>query len=129
MRLHIVSVMVDDQEKALQFYTQKVGFIKKIDVPMSDTERWLTVVSPEDPDGVELLLEPMGHPAAAPYQKALYESGTPLTSFQTTTIHEDYERMNAAGVVFRMPPTKADYGGTDALFEDGCGNLINLHQD
>ena len=128
MKIVLANVMVDDQEKALQFYTEVLGFVKKTDVPVGETDRWLTVVSPEGPEGIELLLEPMGHPAAPVFQKALYESGIPYTSFLTDDIEKDVARLKAHGVVFRMEPTKNDLGMVDAMFEDGCGNLINLHQ-
>ncbi len=129
MKIGLTSIFVDNQEKALKFYTEVLGFVKKTDMPIGPTDRWLTVVSPDGPAGIELLLEPMGHPAAAPFQKALFDSGIPFTSFGTDDIQQDYERMKSLGVAFRMEPTKMDYGGTDAIFEDTCGNLINLHQD
>jgi catechol 2,3-dioxygenase-like lactoylglutathione lyase family enzyme len=128
MKIGLASVPVDDQEKALKFYTEALGFVKKTDVPMGPDARWLTVVSPEGPEGIELLLEPMGHPAAPVYQKALYDAGIPYTSFLTDDIQKDVARMKEHGVVFRIEPTQMEYGGTDAMFEDGCGNLINLHQ-
>ena len=127
MKIGLTSILVDDQAKALDFYTRVLGFVKKEDVPLGEY-RWLTVVSPDGPEGIELLLEPMGIPAARVYQQALFEAGIPYTSFSSDDIHRDYERLKQAGVVFRMEPTKMEYGGTDALFEDGCGNLINIHQ-
>lgn len=130
MKIGLSSVFVNDQDKALKFYTEVLGFIKKTDMAIGPDSRWLTVVSPDESGGVELLLEPVkGHPAAEPFQKALFESGTPFTSFISADVHKDYERMKTAGVVFRMEPTKMSYGGTDAIFEDGCGNLINIHQE
>ena len=126
MRITLTSVMVDDQEKAHRFYTEKLGFVTKHDVPMGE-HRWLTVVSPEDSSDVELLLEPMGHPAARPFQAALYESGVPAASFASTDIHAEYARLKALGVQFRSEPTQAG-PVTIARFDDGCGNIIQLHQ-
>jgi catechol 2,3-dioxygenase-like lactoylglutathione lyase family enzyme len=128
MRIGLASVFVDDLDKALKFYTEALGFVKKTDMSLGPDARWLTVASPEGPEGIELLLEPMGHPAAPVFQKALYEAGIPFTSFLTDDIEKDVARMKAHGVVFRIEPTQMEYGGTDAMFEDGCGNLINLHQ-
>ncbi|HET7076060.1 MAG TPA: VOC family protein [Chloroflexia bacterium] len=128
MRIGLASVLVDDLDKALKFYTEALGFVKKTDMPVGPGARWLTVVSPEGPEGIELLLEPMGHPAAPVFQKALYDAGIPYTSFLTDDIEKDVARMKAHGVVFRVEPAQMEYGGTDAMFEDGCGNLINLHQ-
>ena len=128
MRIGLASVLVDDLDKALKFYTEALGFVKKTDMPVGPGARWLTVVSPEGPEGIELLLEPMGHPAAPVFQKALFDAGIPYTSFLTDDIEKDVARMKAHGVVFRVEPTQMEYGGTDAMFEDGCGNLINLHQ-
>jgi catechol 2,3-dioxygenase-like lactoylglutathione lyase family enzyme len=128
MRIGLASVLVDDLDKALKFYTEALGFVKKTDMPVGPGARWLTVVSPEGPEGIELLLEPMGHPAAPVFQKALFDAGIPYTSFLTDDIEKDVARMKAHGVVFRMEPAQMEYGGTDAMFEDGCGNLINLHQ-
>ncbi|MHB1224188.1 MAG: VOC family protein [Gemmatimonadaceae bacterium] len=126
MRITLTSVMVDDQEKAHRFYTEKLGFVTKQDVPMGES-RWLTVVSPEDSGDVELLLEPMGHPAARPFQAALYESGIPAASFASTDIHAECARLKARGVQFRSEPTQAG-PVTIARFDDGCGNIIQLHQ-
>ncbi len=126
MKIVLTSVMVDDQEKALKFYTEILGFVKKNDIPMGEA-RWLTVVSPEGPDGVELLLEPMGFPPARTYQKALFEAGIPLTSFAVDDIQKDYERMKKSGVAFKSAPTKTG-PVTIAVFEDTCGNLIQMAQ-
>jgi predicted enzyme related to lactoylglutathione lyase len=126
MKIILTSVMVDDQEKALKFYTEVLGFVKKNDIPMGEA-RWLTVVSPEGPDGVELLLEPMGFPPARTYQKALFEAGIPLTSFAVDDIQKDYERMKKLGVAFKSGPTKTG-PVTIAVFEDTCGNLIQMAQ-
>jgi predicted enzyme related to lactoylglutathione lyase len=126
MKIILTSVMVDDQDKALKFYTEVLGFVKKNDIPMGEA-RWLTVVSPEGPDDVELLLEPMGFPPARTYQKALFEAGIPLTSFAIDDIQKEYERMKKLGVVFKMAPTKMG-PVTIAVFEDTCGNLIQMAQ-
>jgi predicted enzyme related to lactoylglutathione lyase len=126
MKIILTSVMVDDQEKALKFYTEVLGFVKKNDIPVGEA-RWLTVVSPEGPDDVELLLEPMGFPPARTYQKALFEAGIPLTSFAIDDIQKEYERMKKLGVVFKTAPTKMG-PVTIAVFEDTCGNLIQMAQ-
>jgi predicted enzyme related to lactoylglutathione lyase len=126
MKIILTSVMVDDQDKALKFYTEVLGFVKKNDIPMGEA-RWLTVVSPEGPDDVELLLEPMGFPPARTYQKALFEAGIPLTSFAIDDIQKEYERMKKLGVVFKTAPTKMG-PVTIAVFEDTCGNLIQMAQ-
>ena len=125
MKIVLTSVMVDDQAKALAFYTDVLGFVKEKDIPMGGP-RWLTVVAPEGAAGVELLLEPMGHPAAAPFQKALFDSGVPAASFGSNDIDAEYERLTSRGVVFRKPPTQAGPVKI-AVFEDTCGNLIQLH--
>ncbi len=128
MRIKLAGVFVDDQDKAREYYTNVLGFQVKTDAPYDDTSRWLTVVSPEDPNGTELLL---GVPseAARDFQKKQRDIGAPATSFSTDDIQRDYEQLKAKGVNFVMEPTKMSYGGTDAVFEDTCGNLINLHQD
>ncbi|HET6381385.1 MAG TPA: VOC family protein [candidate division Zixibacteria bacterium] len=124
MRIHLTSVPVDDQEKALRFYTEVLGFQKKQDLPTGDA-RWLTVVSPEDPDGVELLLEPDQHPAAKTYKAALVEDGIPIASFAVDDVRAEYERMIGLGVTFTQPPT--DLGPvTTAVLDDTCGNLIQI---
>jgi catechol 2,3-dioxygenase-like lactoylglutathione lyase family enzyme len=126
VRITLTSVMVDDQEKAHRFYTEVLGFTTKHDIPLG-AARWLTVVSPEGHGDVELLLEPTGHPAAAPFQKALYDDGIPATAFTSSDIHAEYERLVARGVRFRSPP-KAAGPVTIATFDDTCGNLIQLVQ-
>jgi predicted enzyme related to lactoylglutathione lyase len=126
MKIVLTSVMVDDQDRALKFYTEVLGFAKKNDIPMGEA-RWLTVVSPEAPDGVELLLEPIGFPPARTYQKALFEAGIPLTSFAVDDVQNEYERMRKLGVVFKTAPTKMG-PVTIAVFEDTCGNLIQMAQ-
>jgi catechol 2,3-dioxygenase-like lactoylglutathione lyase family enzyme len=124
MKIHLTSVLVDDQAKALAFYTEKLGFLKKHDVPMG-ADRWLTVVSPEVPDGVELLLEPSAHPAAGPFKEALVADGIPFTSFGVEDVHAEYERLLALGVVFTQPPTRMG-PVTTAVLDDTCGNLIQI---
>ncbi len=126
MQIKYVSLMVEDQERALKFYSEILGFKKVADVPAGDY-RWLTVTSPDGPEGVELLLEPMAFPPAREYQKALFEAEIPATLFVTTDIQGDFERMKSAGVVFRGEP--ADIGPSIiVVFEDTCGNLIQLVQ-
>ncbi|MGA5356830.1 VOC family protein [Streptomyces purpurascens] len=124
MRIHITSVFVDDQEKARSFYTDVLGFVKKHDVPVG-TDRWLTVVSPEDLDGTELLLEPSGHPAVQPYKTALVEDGIPAASFAVDDVHAEFERLRGLGVRFTQEPTEMG-PLTTALLDDTCGNLIQI---
>jgi catechol 2,3-dioxygenase-like lactoylglutathione lyase family enzyme len=126
MQIKLNSVFVDDQEKALRFYTGVLGFVKRHDIPMGPF-RWLTVFSPEAPDGAELLLEPNENPAAQVYQKALYDQGIPLTAFASADVRAEYERLKALGVVFRGEPVKMGTT-TVAAFEDSCGNLIQLYE-
>ena len=124
IRITVTSVLVDDQEKALKFYTDVLGFVKKNDVPLGEA-RWLTVVSRADPDGTELLLEPDGHPAAKPFKQALVEDGIPATSFGVDDVNKEYERLKGLGVRFTQPPT--DMGPvTTAVLDDTCGNLIQI---
>ncbi|MDW5613409.1 MULTISPECIES: VOC family protein [Mycolicibacterium] len=124
MRISYASMLVDDQEKALQFYTRILGFQVKHDVPMGDV-RWLTVVSPEDPDGTELTLEPDGHPAVKPFKDALVADGIPFTAFVVDDVRAEYERLAALGVRFTQQPT--DMGPvTTAVLDDTCGNLVQL---
>jgi catechol 2,3-dioxygenase-like lactoylglutathione lyase family enzyme len=123
-----MSVLVEDQDRARRFYTELLGLQVKTDLPYSETEQWLTVVSSEDPGGIELVLH-KADGAALAFQRACREAGRPAFAFSTKDIQADYERLSAAGVAFRFPPTRMDYGGTDAVFEDGCGNLVDLHQD
>ena len=126
MKIKFVSVMVEDQERALRFYTDVLGFVKAEDVPVGEY-RWLTVTSPDGVDGVELVLEPPAFPPARAYQKALYDAGVPATAFVTSDIHGEVERLTAAGVEFRGAPV--DMGSvTGVMFEDTCGNLIHLVQ-
>jgi predicted enzyme related to lactoylglutathione lyase len=126
MKINLSSVMVDDQEKALKFYTEVLGFVKKTEIPMGEF-RWLTVASPEGPEGIELVLEPMGFPPAKTFQQALFEAGIPFTAFLTDNIHEEYNRMKERGVTFRGEPQTMRQI-IAVLFEDTCGNLINLVQ-
>ncbi|WP_067700306.1 VOC family protein [Nocardia jejuensis] len=126
MRITVTSVFVDDQAKALRFYTEVLGFEKKTDVPTGEY-RWLTVVSPQSPDGVELLLEPDAHPAAGPFKQALVEDGIPFTQFAVDDVHAEYERLRGLGVRFTQPPV--DHGPvTTAVLDDTCGNLIQIAQ-
>jgi len=127
MRIVVTSVFVDDQDRALFFYTERLGFVKKTEIPLGDGMRWLTVVSPSAPEGPELLLEPDGHPAVAPFKRALVEDGIPFTSFAVDDVQAEYERLRAAGVVFTQPPV-AMGPVTTAVLEDTCGNLIQLAQ-
>ncbi|HLG39957.1 MAG TPA: VOC family protein [Chitinophagaceae bacterium] len=126
MKIKVTSVMVNDQDKALKFYTEKLGFIKKTDIPLGE-HKWLTVVSPEAPDEVELLLEPMGIEAAKVFQKALYDAGIPLTAFNVDDIQKEYERLEKLSVKFSMKPTKMG-PATIAVFDDTCGNNIQIVQ-
>lgn len=124
MKINVMSVMVDDQVKALRFYTEVLGFVKKREIPLGE-HSWLTVVSPEDRDGTELSLEPDEHPAARPFKRALVEDGIPFTSFAVDDVAAEYERLVGHGVRFTQPP--ADMGPvTTAVFEDTCGNLIQI---
>ena len=125
MRINLTRVLVDDQEKALRFYTDVLGFVKKTEFPVGE-HRWLTVVSPEAPDGVELALEPDEHPAARPLKEALVADGIPFTSFAVDDVHAEYERLRGLGVRFTQEP--ADMGPvTTAVFDDTCGNLLQMH--
>ena len=126
MRIHVTSVLVDDQAKALRFYTDVLGFVKKTDIDLGGAS-WLTVVSPDPPDGVELLLEPDGHPAAKPFKAALVADGIPYTSFAVDDVTAEYERLRALGVEFTQPPTPMG-PTTTAVFDDTCGNLIQIAQ-
>jgi catechol 2,3-dioxygenase-like lactoylglutathione lyase family enzyme len=124
MRINVTSVLVDDQDKALRFYTETLGFVKKTDLPVGDA-KWLTVVSPEAPDGVELLLEPDAHPAARPFKEALVADGIPYTSFAVDDVQAEYDRLAGLGVTFTQAPT-AMGPVTTAVFDDTCGNLIQI---
>ena len=124
MRIYVTSVFVDDQRKALDFYTNVLGFVKKRDIPLGAAS-WLTVVSPEQPDGTELLLEPSGHPAVKPYKRALVEDGIPATSFAVDDVQAEFDRLRSKGVRFTQEPTEMG-GVTTAVFDDTCGNLIQI---
>ena len=126
MKIVVTSVLVDDQDKALRFYTDVLGFEKKHDVPLGEF-RWLTVVSPQDPNGTELLLEPDAHPAARPFKQALVDDGIPYTSFGVDDVKAEFERLTGLGVQFTQPPTEMG-PVTTAVFDDTCGNLIQIAQ-
>ena len=124
MKIALTSVFVDDQRAALAFYTDVLGFTKRRDIPVG-SDSWLTVVSPESPDGPELLLEPSSHPAVKPYRDALVEDGIPLAQFAVDDVHDEHARLTGKGVVFTQPPT--DIGSAVvAVFDDTCGNLVQL---
>ena len=125
MRMTLMSVFVDDQRKAHEFYTEILGFTTRHDIPMGENTWWLTVVSPHDPEGMELLLEPAGHPAVKPYRDALIEDGIPLAQFAVDDVQAEYERLRGLGVEFTQEPT--DIGpAVVAVFDDTCGNLIQI---
>ena len=126
MRLHVTGVFVDDQAKALEFYTTKLGFEKKTDVPVGEY-RWLTVVSPEQRDGVELLLEPSNHPAVKPYREAMVNDGIPLASFEVDDIEAECQRLKSLDVNITMEPVSVGEV-TIAMLDDTCGNLVQLIQ-
>ena len=126
MKLKVTGIYVDDQEKALRFYSDILGFQKKADVTQGPY-RWLTVTSPEEPDGVELQLAPNDNPAAKAYQQAMFEQGQPAAMFYVDDIQQEYDRMKDRGAAFTMPPTKVT-GSTIAMVNDTCGNLIQLTQ-
>jgi catechol 2,3-dioxygenase-like lactoylglutathione lyase family enzyme len=124
VRINLTSVLVDDQDKALRFYTEVLGFVKKNEVPLGE-HRWLTVVSPEDPDGVELVLEPDAHPAVRPFKEALVADGIPVTSFAVADVHAEFDRLKALGVTFTQEPLTMG-PVTTAVLDDTCGNLIQI---
>ncbi|MFH8559009.1 VOC family protein [Streptomyces celluloflavus] len=124
MKIHLSSVFVDDQDKALRFYTDVLGFVKKTEVPLG-TDRWLTVVSPEDPDGTELLLEPDRHRAVQPYKTALVEDGIPAASFAVDDVPAEFSRLRGLGVRFTQEPLEMG-PVTTAVLDDTCGNLIQI---
>ena len=126
MKIKLTSVLVDDQDKALKFYTTVLGFVKKLDFPVGEF-KWLTVVSPEEPNGTQLVLEPNANPAALTFQKSLFEQGIPLAAFEVENIQKEYDRLRVQGVVFTMEPTKTAQA-IIAIFEDTCGNLIQIYQ-
>ena len=124
MRINLASVLVDDQDKALRFYTEVLGFVKKTEVPLGE-HRWLTVVSPEDPDGVELVLEPGDHPAVGPFKAALVADGIPFNAFTVDDVHGEAERLRGLGVRFTQEPMTMG-PVTTAVLDDTCGNLIQI---
>lgn len=126
MQIKLTSVFVDDQDKALKFYTEVLGFVKSKEVPLGQF-KWLTVVSPEGPDDVELLLEPNDNPAAKTFQEAIYKQGIPLTAFAVQDTEKEFLRLKELGVVFTMEPTSTG-PTTIAVFDDTCGNLIQIFQ-
>ena len=126
MRITHTSVFVSDQDQALKFYTETLGFVKKHDVPVGKF-KWLTVVSPDEPEGTELLLEPNDNPVAQAYQKGIFDQGIPAASFGVTDINAEYEKLKSLGVAFTMEPTEVA-NVTIAVFDDTCGNLIQVVQ-
>jgi predicted enzyme related to lactoylglutathione lyase len=128
MKIKLASVPIDDYDKALKFYTEVLGFVKKRDIPLGEGARWITVVSPEEPDGTELLLEPNAdYPAMKALREALVKDGIPFTAFQVGDIQEEYARLQKLGVEFTMEPTNMGMT-TVAVFDDTCGNLIQIYQ-
>ena len=126
MRISHAGVFVSDQDKALKFYTETLGFVKKHDIPVGEF-RWLTVVSPDDPDGTELLLEPNDNPVSQTYQKGIFDQGIPAALFSVTDIRAEYEKLKSLGVAFTMEPTEVA-AVTIAILDDTCGNLIQMLQ-
>jgi catechol 2,3-dioxygenase-like lactoylglutathione lyase family enzyme len=126
MRITLTSVLVDDQDKALRFYTDILGFEKKTEIPLGH-HRWLTVVSPDDPNGTQLVLEPDEHPAAKPFKAALVDDGIPFTSFAVDDVQKEFERLSRLGVRFTQDPAQMGLV-TTAVFDDTCGNLIQIAQ-
>lgn len=126
MRINLASILVDDQDKALRFYTEILGFVTKADIPMGEA-RWITVVSPEDTNGTELVLEPDGHPAVKPFKEALVADGIPFTSFAVEETHAEFERLTGLGVRFTQEPVAMGPVIT-AVLDDTCGNLIQIAQ-
>lgn len=124
MRINLTSVLVDDQDKALHFYTDVLGFKKKTEIPLGE-HRWITVVSPDDPDGTELLLEPDAHPAAKPFKAALAADGIPVASFAVDDVHAEFQRLRGLGVEFTQEPVEMG-AVTTAVLDDTCGNLIQI---
>ena len=124
MKIELASVFVDDTNKALKFYTEVLGFVKKVHIPEVN---WITVTSPDEPEGTQLLLEPNDNPVAETYQKGIFAQGIPATSFAVEDIEKEYERLVKLGVEFTIKPTKS-VGAIIAVFNDTCGNLIQIHQ-
>ncbi len=128
MKIKLTSVSIDDYDKAIKFYTDVMGFVKKRDIPLGEGVRWITVVSPEEPDGTELLLEPNAwYPAMKALKESLVKDGIPFTAFQVDDVQEEYERMKNLGAEFTMEPTNMGMS-IAAVFDDTCGNLIQIYQ-
>lgn len=128
MKIKLTSVSIDDYDKALKFYTEVMGFVKKHDIPLGDGARWITVVSPEEPNGTELLLEPnASYPAMKALKESLVKDGMPFTAFLVSDVQQEYERMRELGVEFTMEPTNMGMT-TAAVLDDTCGNLIQIYQ-
>ena len=127
MKIKLTSIMVDDQNKALKFYTDVFGFVKKHDIPVGGEYRWITVVSPEGPGDVELALEPNANPVGKTFQEGLFKQGIPATAFEVANIEQEYQRLQSLGVVFTQQPTRQG-PVTIAICADTCGNLIQLYQ-
>ena len=128
MKIKLASVSIDDYDKAVKFYTEALGFILKRDIPLGNDARWITVVSPDDPNGVELVLEPnASYPAMKALKESLVRDGIPFTAFEVNNIQKEYERMKKLGVEFTMEPTNMGTT-TAAIFDDTCGNLIQIYQ-
>ena len=128
MKIKLTSVSIDDYDKALKFYTEVLRFVKKQDMPLGEGARWITVVSPEEPNGTELLLEPnASYPAMKAFKESLVKDGIPFTAFQVSDVQQEYERMKGIGVEFSMEPTNMGMW-TAAIFDDTCGNLIEIYQ-
>jgi catechol 2,3-dioxygenase-like lactoylglutathione lyase family enzyme len=128
MKIKLTSVSIDDYDKALNFYTDVLGFLKKRDIPLGEGARWITVVSPEEPEGTELLLEPNAdYPAMKALKESLFKDGIPYTAFQVGDVQQEYDRMKSLGVEFTMEPTNMGMT-TAAVFNDTCGNLIQIYQ-
>lgn len=126
MKIKLTSVFVDDQEKALRFYTEVLGFVKKMDIAVG-LARWLTLVSPDEPEGTQLVLEPSDNPATRAFKQAIYEQGIPLTAFAVDDVQQETQRLKAMGVSFAVEPSSAGVPVT-AVFDDTCGNLIQIFQ-
>jgi len=127
MRIKLTSIMVDDQDKALKFYTEVFRFVKKLDIPVGGPYRWITVVSPEGPQDLELALEPNANPVGKAFQEGIFKQGIPATAFEVSDVEAEYQRLSALGVVFTQKPSRQG-PITMAICADTCGNLIQLYQ-
>ena len=127
MRIKLTSIMVDDQDKALKFYTEVFGFVKKLDIPVGGPYRWITVISPEGPQDLELSLEPNANPVGKAFQEGIFKQGIPATAFEVSDVEAEYQRLSALGVVFTQKPSRQG-PITMAICADTCGNLIQLYQ-